>query len=96
MRWLSKGQVLKTFWKSKHIVHDFLEKKDELAEERALLCNENWLLDLAFLVDITSHLNYLNLKLQGKDQLFPCIVNDISAFKKLKLFIFQLEKKDLS
>ena len=55
------------------------------------------MLDLAFLVDITSHLNNLNLKLQSKDQLFPRLVNDISAFKmKLKMFIAQLEKKDLS
>ena len=35
--------------------------------------------------------------MRGKDQLFPCLVNDISAFKiKLKLFIFQFEKKNLS
>ena len=62
-----------------YIVHDFLEAKDELPKKRALLCNENWLLDLGFLVDVTSHVNYLNLKLQGKDKLFPSLVNDISA-----------------
>jgi len=48
VRWLSKGQVLKRFWKLKHIVHDFLEKKDELPKARTLLRNENWLLDLTF------------------------------------------------
>ena len=86
----------KKFWKLKHIVHDFLEK-NELPKERVLLCNENWLLDLAFLVDITSHLNHFNLTLRGKDQLFPCLVNNISAFKiKLKVLISQLVKKDLS
>ena len=79
MRWLSRGQVLKRFWKLKHIVHDFLEEKDELPKERALLCNENWLLDLAFLVHVLSQANYLNLKLQGKDKLFPSSVNDISV-----------------
>ena len=68
-----------------------------MPKERALLCNASRLLDLAFLVDITSHLNNLNLKVQGKDQLFPSLVNDISAFKmKLKGFNAQLEKKDLS
>jgi len=52
------------------------------------------LLDLAFLVDVTSLLNYLNLKLQGKEKLFPSLVNDVSAFNtKLKLLIFQLEKR---
>jgi len=79
VRWLSRGQVLKRFWKLKHIVHDFLEEKDELPKERALLCNENWLLDLAFLVHVLSQANYLNLKLQGKDKLFPSSVNDISV-----------------
>jgi len=79
LRWLSRGQVLKRFRKLRHIVHDFLEKKDELPKEKTLLCNEIWLLDLAFLVDVTSHVNYLNLKMQGKDKLFPSLANDISA-----------------
>jgi len=95
VRWLSRGQVLKPFWKVKHIVHDFLEEKDELPKKRTLLCSENWLLDLAFLVDVTSHVSYLNLKLQGKDKLFPSFVNGMSAFKmKLKLFISQLKKRN--
>ena len=45
--WLSRGQVLKPFWKLKHIVRDFLEEKDELPKKRALLCSENWLLAVA-------------------------------------------------
>lgn len=97
VRWLSRGQVLSRFWKLKNTVHNFLEEKNELPEERALLCDNNWLFDLAFLVDVTSHLNDLNLKLQGKNKLFPSLVNDINAFKmKLKLFTSQLENEDLS
>ena len=41
VRWLSIGQVLKRFCKKKRVVHDILEEKDELPEERALLCNES-------------------------------------------------------
>jgi len=41
-------------------VLDFLEEKDELPKERALFRNEQWLLDLAFLVDVINHINYLN------------------------------------
>jgi len=37
------------------------------------------LLDLAFLVDDINHVDYLNLKLQGKEKLFPSLVNDIRA-----------------
>ncbi|XP_076346237.1 general transcription factor II-I repeat domain-containing protein 2A-like isoform X1 [Tachypleus tridentatus] len=57
VHWLSRGQVLKRFWKLKNIVHGFLEEKEELPEERILLCNEKWMFDSTFLVDITSHLN---------------------------------------
>jgi len=69
VRWLSRGQVLKRFRKLKQIVHDFVEEKDELPKKRALLCNENWLLDLGFLTNVTRYVSYLNLKLQGKDEL---------------------------
>ena len=73
VRWLSKGQLLKRFWKIKNVVADFLEEKDELPEIRSLLCNEKWLLDFAFLLDVTIHLNDLNSRLQGKDKLFPSL-----------------------
>jgi len=40
------------------------------------------------LVDITSHLNTLNVSLQGKEKLFTNLCDDISAFKmKLQLFV---------
>ena len=37
VRRLSSGQVLRRFWKLDNIVHDFLEEKDELPEEK-LFC----------------------------------------------------------
>ena len=50
-----------------------------------------------FTVDVTSHLNDLNLKLRGKDKLISRLVNDISAFKmKFKPSISQLKSKDIS
>ncbi|KAL3857057.1 hypothetical protein ACJMK2_011753 [Sinanodonta woodiana] len=46
-----------------------------------------WQADLTFLVDMTQHLNDLNLKLQGKHQLVCQLANHISAFRtKLQLF----------
>ena len=80
----------------KNAIHNFLKERNELPEERALLIDDNWLFELAFLVDITGHLNDLNLKLHGKNKLFPDLVHDINAFKmKIKLFISQLEIQDL-
>ena len=40
--------MLKRFCKHKNIVHDFLEDKNRLPEGRDLLCDDNWLFDLAF------------------------------------------------
>ena len=84
VRWLSKEQLLEQFWKLKNVVGDFLEEKDELPEIRSLLCNKKCLLD------VTIHLNDLNSRLQGKDKLFPSLVEQVIAFKKkLKLFVVQ-------
>ena len=54
-----------------------------------------WLCDLAFLMDIMSHLNNLNVQLQGKDILMPDMVSHITAFEvKLRLWESQLMKSD--
>ena len=46
-----------------------------------------WLADLAFLVDITSELNALNVKLQGRDQLVNKMYDHVRSFgRKLLLF----------
>ena len=46
-------------------------------------------------MDITFHLNNLNLQLQGKDTVLPLTINKVSAFsRKLALFREQLLKKD--
>ena len=71
--------MLKKIRKLKNTVHELLEEKNELPEERAILCDDNWLFGFVFLVDVTSHINDLNLKLQGKSKLFSCLVNDINA-----------------
>ena len=96
VRWLSKGKVLSRFWALKNSVYLFLSEIDELPTERECLQNDDWLNDVAFLVDITSHLNSLNARLQEKDKLFTNMCDDISAFKmKLHLFIRQLTEGTL-
>ena len=50
---------------------------------------------LAFLVDLTSHLNELNLQLQGKNQLIHEMWKHILAFEtKLQLWEYQLDKEN--
>ena len=58
--------------------------------------NEEWLLDLAFLVDITGMLNELNLDLQGKDKTIDDMISAVQAFKQeLKLVSLQLQQHAL-
>ena len=58
--------------------------------------NRDWLNDLAFLVDITGHLNILNLRLQGSSLLFTDMCNNVAVFKmKLCLFAGQLAQRRL-
>ena len=78
VRWLSKGKVLARFWSLKTSILEFLTEINELPTEREYLTNNEWLNDLAFLVDITSHLNNLNLKLQGSNKLFTNLCNDVA------------------
>jgi hypothetical protein len=60
------------------------------------LDDEDWNNDLYFLTDITSHLNELNLQLQGKSQLIFQFIAAVKAFKiKLRLFKTQLSKGDM-
>ena len=50
------------------------------------LNEENWLSDLAFLVDLITHLNELNMHLQGENQLINNMFQTITASQmKLKL-----------
>ena len=50
-----------------------------------------WLLDLCFLIDITTKLNELNKKLQEKDKLITDCYEDVQAFiTKLKFYEKQL------
>ena len=55
-----------------------------------LLSDHDWLLDLAFLFDITQHFNNLCIKLQGREQLRPELFNAIKTFQS-KLNLFQLQ-----
>ena len=70
----------------------FLENKYINATE---FCNPEWVSNLVFLVDLTLHLNKLNLQLQGKKQLIHEMWRYILAFEtKLQLWECQLDKEN--
>ncbi|XP_072296391.1 general transcription factor II-I repeat domain-containing protein 2-like [Eucyclogobius newberryi] len=90
VRWLSLGKVFQRVWDLKEDISAFLEfggKSDQFPE----LSDKKWLCDFAFAVDIISHLNELNVKLQGKDQFVHDMYKHVTAFKsKLALFSRQI------
>ncbi|KAK0145774.1 General transcription factor II-I repeat domain-containing protein 2B [Merluccius polli] len=96
VRWLSLGKVCQRVWELKEEIRSFLElmgKSDEFPE----LSDEAWLCDFAFAVDILSHMNELNVKLQGKDQFAHDMYTNVRAFKsKLTLFSRQMSNKSFA
>jgi hypothetical protein len=82
MKWLNQGSASKQLDLLNEIKL-FMEKKGRNAEE---FFDGEWITDLAFLVDVTGHLNKFNKELQGKDKLISDMNVNIKAFKvKLRL-----------
>uniref|UniRef100_A0A3Q3BZE1 Uncharacterized protein n=1 Tax=Haplochromis burtoni TaxID=8153 RepID=A0A3Q3BZE1_HAPBU len=93
VRWLSKGRALERFWSIRSEVAAFLEElESQKATNFSLFLNDGKNMDIVtFLVDITSHLNELNLKLQGKDNSICQLMTAVRCFQR-KLEVF---KEDL-
>ena len=85
VRWLSRGTVLKRFYELRCEIQIFMEEKGKEVHE---LNDIFWMKDLAFMVDITDHLNHLNIQMQGKNKLVTEFYDLIRAFE-IKLQLFQ-------
>ena len=94
VRWLSKGRMLKRFYDLREEVVQFLKKKGQPMYEME---DESWMCDLAFFVDVATHLNDLNTKLQRNGQFASEMYGHIKAFQyKLRLWQSQMQEGDLS
>ncbi|KAI4896999.1 hypothetical protein NFI96_008864 [Prochilodus magdalenae] len=65
IRWLSRGRILQRFLSLLGEIKEFMQSR---GEDTVLLEDTEWILDLAFLTDITGKLNSLNCELQGKEK----------------------------
>ncbi|XP_023211592.1 general transcription factor II-I repeat domain-containing protein 2-like [Centruroides sculpturatus] len=92
VRWLSRGSMLKRFFELRKHVVTFMAQKGKPMEH-----SDEWWLDFAFLVDMTEHLNNLNVKLQEKNVIVTQLYSSsVQAFKiKLKLWEPQLREQKL-
>lgn len=93
VRWLSKGRVLERFWSIRREVAAFLEElESQKASNFTVFLNDKKNMDIvAFLADIMSHLNGLNLQLQGKNNSICELMTSVRSFQR-KLHVF---KEDL-
>ncbi|KAE8749157.1 hypothetical protein FOCC_FOCC004064 [Frankliniella occidentalis] len=80
---------------------EFLASKQKQADEAGPanvlnLQKPEWIKKLAFSVDVTQHLNSMNVSLQGKDNLISDMFQIVIGFEqKLGLFVSEIEKGDL-
>uniref|UniRef100_K7FGN3 HAT C-terminal dimerisation domain-containing protein n=1 Tax=Pelodiscus sinensis TaxID=13735 RepID=K7FGN3_PELSI len=93
VRWLSKGKVLARFLSLREEIKEFLKSTNQNFKQ---LEDSSWLMDLAFLADITDKLNILNLELQGKDKHVAQMIGSVKSFKaKLILWMSHMKTKSL-
>ncbi|XP_071039533.1 general transcription factor II-I repeat domain-containing protein 2-like [Parasteatoda tepidariorum] len=88
--WLSCGKVLQHFFELRAVIEIFLTEKHRPLTE---LQSNAWLWKLAFYVDLTKHVNELNLRLQGENQHLPDLYTNIKSFRK-KLILFQSQLRN--
>lgn len=98
VRWLSKGRVLDHFYHLLDPIKTFLSEHTKLPvaiqEITPRLQDKQWIERVAFLADVTQHLNDLNLQLQGKEKFIMDMYSAITAFEnKLLLFKSHFETK---
>ena len=90
VRWLSRGKVLSRFVACLSEIRTFLEMKGVKHPE---LENTGWLLQFHYLVDITGHLNQLNVKMQGIGNTISSLQQAVFAFEsKLEVFLRDIKQ----
>uniref|UniRef100_A0A8C3ISY3 Uncharacterized protein n=1 Tax=Chrysemys picta bellii TaxID=8478 RepID=A0A8C3ISY3_CHRPI len=93
VRWLSCGNILKHFFALREEIDSFMKMKNKEVRQ---LADSTFICNLAFLTDVTDHLNALNLKLQGRKQVITQMYDSVKSFKvKLTLWGKQLTAGNL-
>jgi hypothetical protein len=89
VRWLSAGKCLERFFTLRNKISVFLSDyvKSDTSTLEEQFRDREFLTELAFVKDVTGHLNDFNMKLQGKDQTLPSLFASVNGFRnKFSLF----------
>ena len=93
VRWFSRGKVLERVFELRNVIAGFLLSKGR----ECLLTNPEFVSDVGYLADITSHLNSLNTQLQGKSKNILDMIASVDAFtNKLTLLKRQLAREEIT
>lgn len=99
VKWLSRGKILQRLLELRGEIIIFLEAQDDCPDDVELLNslnNSKFLLDLAFLCDITVHFNNLNTVLQGKENNMCDALHAFNQFsRRLQLLASQIESQNM-
>lgn len=91
VRWLSRGNVLCRLFELRAEMLIFLQ--DANPELAKFFADEEWLIQLAYLADLFSQINILNMSLQGPDKTILFAQDKVNAFaKKLTLWEKRVKK----
>lgn len=99
VRWLSRGKSLERLFNLRKEVVEFLMEEDSFDSGELLdfLKNPKFLLDLAFLCDMTSYINQLNFSLQGKNKSIIDLVQNVTQFQqRLEILNEQLQLENFT
>ncbi|XP_018562834.1 general transcription factor II-I repeat domain-containing protein 2A-like [Anoplophora glabripennis] len=99
VRWLSAKKCMKRFFAIRKEIPAFLNVyvSSDTTELEEKFKDPEFLRQLAFITDLTNHLNSLNLILQGRNQTVLDLIGKINGFRnKLNVFKHDLEKNNLT
>ena len=79
VRWPTRGKMLERVHAFKEEITMFLDNK---VQDKCYYHHPPWFVKLAFLVDITNHINTLNLELRRKNMVVFQMFAQITAFER--------------
>lgn len=92
VRWLSRGKVLVRLLSLSAWTVGFMDSAFRLSD---CLTNSSWLLRLAYLADIFTKLNEVNLSMQGKNMTVFTVFDKMSLLRKLEFWASSVEERKL-
>ncbi|XP_076298590.1 general transcription factor II-I repeat domain-containing protein 2B-like [Lasioglossum baleicum] len=97
VRWLSAGKTLERFFALRKEILEFLQTNSKLDEDIIKKMDDiEFLCNLAFITDITKHLNCLNSRLQTQNQTISDLICNIYGFRnQIDLFIAEIKSSEL-